>query len=46
MSTGLPVALLETSLPLPLVRRGKVRDVYAVDDDRLLLVTTDRKSVV
>ena len=44
MSTGLPVALLETSLPLPLVRRGKVRDVYAVDDDRLLLVTTDRIS--
>ena len=24
----------------PLVRRGKVRDVYAVDDDRLLLVAT------
>ena len=44
MSTGRPVALLETSLPLPLVRRGKVRDVYAVDDDRLLLVTTDRIS--
>ena len=44
MSTGLPVAVLETSIPLPLVRRGKVRDVYAVDDDRLLLVTTDRIS--
>lgn len=44
MSTGLPAAMIETSLPLPLVRRGKVRDVYAVDDDRLLLVTTDRVS--
>ncbi|MFO0241736.1 phosphoribosylaminoimidazolesuccinocarboxamide synthase [Gemmatimonas sp.] len=38
------VALLQTDLPLPLVRRGKVRDVYAVDVDRLLLVTTDRIS--
>ncbi len=33
-----------TALPLPLVRRGKVRDVYAVDEDRLLLVATDRVS--
>ena len=31
-------------LPLPLVARGKVRDVYAVDDDHLLLVATDRLS--
>ena len=37
-------ALRETTLPLPLVRRGKVRDVYEVDADRLLLVTTDRIS--
>lgn len=37
-------ALLQTDLPLALVRRGKVRDVYAVDADRLLLVTTDRIS--
>ncbi len=37
-------ALITTQLPLPLVRRGKVRDVYAVDADRLLLVTTDRIS--
>jgi phosphoribosylaminoimidazole-succinocarboxamide synthase len=36
--------LRETALPLPLVRRGKVRDVYAVGDDQLLLVTTDRIS--
>jgi phosphoribosylaminoimidazole-succinocarboxamide synthase len=27
-----------------LVRRGKVRDVYAVDDERLLIVATDRIS--
>lgn len=33
-----------TSLPLALVRRGKVRDVYEVDADRLLLVATDRVS--
>lgn len=37
-------AVRSTELPLPLVRRGKVRDVYRVDDDRLLLVTTDRIS--
>ena len=34
----------ETALDLPLLRRGKVRDVYVVDDDRLLLVTSDRVS--
>ncbi|MDQ6611547.1 MAG: phosphoribosylaminoimidazolesuccinocarboxamide synthase, partial [Gemmatimonadota bacterium] len=39
-----PVALTSTNLPLPLVRRGKVRDVYAVGDDLMLLVTTDRIS--
>ncbi|HEX8945351.1 MAG TPA: phosphoribosylaminoimidazolesuccinocarboxamide synthase [Gemmatimonadaceae bacterium] len=32
------------SLPLPHLRRGKVREVYIVDDDRLLLVATDRVS--
>jgi phosphoribosylaminoimidazole-succinocarboxamide synthase len=31
-------------LPLRHLRRGKVREVYAVDDDRLLLVATDRVS--
>jgi phosphoribosylaminoimidazole-succinocarboxamide synthase len=31
-------------LPLERVRRGKVRDVYAVDADRLLLVASDRVS--
>ncbi|HSL72768.1 MAG TPA: phosphoribosylaminoimidazolesuccinocarboxamide synthase, partial [Longimicrobiales bacterium] len=34
----------QTALPFPLVRRGKVRDVYAVGSDRLLLVATDRIS--
>jgi phosphoribosylaminoimidazole-succinocarboxamide synthase len=33
-----------TALPLPLLRHGKVRDVYEVDADRLLLVATDRVS--
>jgi phosphoribosylaminoimidazole-succinocarboxamide synthase len=37
-------AMRDTALPLPLLRRGKVRDVYEVDADRLLLVTTDRIS--
>jgi phosphoribosylaminoimidazole-succinocarboxamide synthase len=37
-----PVAY--TELPLTLWRRGKVRDVYVVDADRLLLVATDRVS--
>ena len=31
-------------LPLQHLRRGKVREVYAVDADRLLLVATDRVS--
>src|SRR3990167_7084254 len=34
----------ETSLPLPLVNRGKVRDIYAAGEDKLLIVTTDRLS--
>jgi len=33
-----------TSLPLTVLRRGKVRDVYEVDGDRLLVVATDRVS--
>ncbi len=38
-------AVFQTSIPdLPLVARGKVRDVYAVADDQLLLVATDRIS--
>jgi phosphoribosylaminoimidazole-succinocarboxamide synthase len=34
----------ETSLPLPLLNRGKVRDIYEVGNDKLLIVTTDRLS--
>ncbi|MFL5582149.1 MAG: phosphoribosylaminoimidazolesuccinocarboxamide synthase [Gemmatimonadaceae bacterium] len=37
-------ALAQSALPLPLLRRGKVRDVYEVDRDRLLVVATDRVS--
>ncbi|MBI4470851.1 MAG: phosphoribosylaminoimidazolesuccinocarboxamide synthase, partial [Acidobacteria bacterium] len=38
-------ALSITDIPeIPLWRRGKVRDVYAVGDDRLLIVATDRIS--
>ncbi|WP_018862630.1 phosphoribosylaminoimidazolesuccinocarboxamide synthase [Thioalkalivibrio sp. ALJ3] len=38
-------ALLESDLPdLELVHRGKVRDLYAVDADHWLMVTTDRLS--
>jgi phosphoribosylaminoimidazole-succinocarboxamide synthase len=33
-----------SALPLSPFRRGKVRDVYVVDDDRLLIVATDRVS--
>ncbi len=36
-------ALLQSDLPFP-VRRGKVRDVYDVGDDQLLIVATDRIS--
>src|SRR3954469_6982325 len=37
--------LMQTSsLPLTAFRRGKVRDVYEVDADRLLLIATDRVS--
>jgi len=36
-------AIAETSLPLPLARRGKVRDVYELDDS-YLFVATDRIS--
>jgi phosphoribosylaminoimidazole-succinocarboxamide synthase len=31
-------------LPLPHVHSGKVRDIYALGDDRLLMVTSDRMS--
>ena len=38
-------AIQETSLTsLPLLHRGKVRDLYAVDEERLLVIQTDRLS--
>lgn len=38
-------ALHESTISsLPLIQRGKVRDIYAVGDDHLLIVTTDRIS--
>lgn len=43
MST--PQTLVESNIPeLPLLSRGKVRDLYAVGDDRLLIVASDRIS--
>src|SRR5712671_3587602 len=43
MASVAPV--VETTLAdLQLLRRGKVRDVYAVDEDRLLIIATDRIS--
>ena len=41
--TAAPISTL-TSLPLRHLRRGKVREVYEVDGDRLLIVATDRVS--
>ncbi len=36
--------MLRSDLPLPLLRRGKVRDVYRAPGGRLLLLATDRVS--
>src|SRR5574342_984436 len=42
---NMAAALYESNIKsLPLVARGKVRDMYAVGTDRLLIVTTDRLS--
>ena len=39
------IALLSSSITsLPLLARGKVRDNYAVGNDRILMVATDRLS--
>lgn len=38
-------AIFETNLhTLPLITRGKVRDIYEVDTDHMLIITTDRLS--
>jgi phosphoribosylaminoimidazole-succinocarboxamide synthase len=43
MDASLP--MFESRIPsLPLIGRGKVRDIYAVDDAHILIVTTDRLS--
>jgi phosphoribosylaminoimidazole-succinocarboxamide synthase len=40
-----PTTLLQSNLPgLELIHRGKVRDVYALSGNRLLIVATDRLS--
>ena len=36
--------MLASDLPLPRIGRGKVRDIYSIGDDRVLLLTTDRIS--
>jgi phosphoribosylaminoimidazole-succinocarboxamide synthase len=38
------MTVTRTDLPLPLLRRGKVRDVYEAGPDTVLLVATDRVS--
>jgi phosphoribosylaminoimidazole-succinocarboxamide synthase len=43
--TNIPATLHESTIKsLPLIHRGKVRDIYTVGDDHLLIVTTDRLS--
>ena len=38
-------ALFESTIKsLPLLGRGKVRDIYAIDDEKLLIITSDRLS--
>src|SRR5882762_1514412 len=41
---GFMLLMTTSDLPLKRIARGKVRDVYEVDSDRLLLVATDRVS--
>ena len=41
---GCDQTLTQSALPLPLLRRGKVREVYEVDPEHLLLVASDRVS--
>ena len=44
MSESDAMAVLETQVPLPLLYRGKVRDIYDVGDSLLLMVASDRVS--
>ncbi|HEY5939323.1 MAG TPA: phosphoribosylaminoimidazolesuccinocarboxamide synthase [Gemmatimonadales bacterium] len=43
-AAGSDTTLTESRLPLPLLRRGKVREVYEVDAGHLLVVASDRVS--
>ncbi|SFV89060.1 Phosphoribosylaminoimidazole-succinocarboxamide synthase [hydrothermal vent metagenome] len=36
--------LSKTLLSLPLIQKGKVRDIYNIDKHRMLIVTTDHLS--
>ena len=38
------IAVMKSQVPLPLLYRGKVRDIYDVGDNRLLMVASDRVS--
>jgi phosphoribosylaminoimidazole-succinocarboxamide synthase len=40
----MPALYASTIKSLPLISKGKVRDVYALGDDKLLMITTDRLS--
>jgi len=41
----IPASLHDTNLTsLPLIHKGKVRDIYDIDDQHMLIVTTDRLS--
>ena len=42
--TTAPAPLVASELPLPLLRRGKVREMYEVDAESLLMVASDRVS--
>src|SRR6056297_3317337 len=43
--THLAPAVFETQIDaLELIHRGKVRDLYRIDEERMLIVTTDRVS--
>ena len=44
MPISTPIVFESAIKSLPLLGRGKVRDIYAVGDDKLLIVTTDRLS--
>jgi phosphoribosylaminoimidazole-succinocarboxamide synthase len=44
-TSNTPASVFETAITsLPLLARGKVRDIYAVDEQHMLIVTTDRLS--